>query len=294
VNEITYFPGCSLKDTARSFEATAFAVMERLGHPLEELPRWTCCGTVATLAADDLMHLVASVRNFVRAQAIGAEEIVAPCAMCFNTLRHVAARVNADADAREKINAFMDEEEDYEGGIVVRHLLEVLRDRVGWDAIEEKVSDPLFDLTVSAYYGCTLVRPSGMGIDDPAAPTVLGDLLEALGATVVTTPFDTECCGSYQVVDRRDLAVERSLRILRSAATRGVAVIATSCPLCQYNLEEARRSALSEGVFEDTTAPVVAYFTELMAAAFGLDEASLPAALRAAVERSRAAAREGA
>ncbi|UCF09949.1 MAG: CoB--CoM heterodisulfide reductase iron-sulfur subunit B family protein [Candidatus Bipolaricaulota bacterium] len=293
MNAITYFPGCSLKDSAASFERSTVAVMERLGHPLEELPRWTCCGTVAALATDDLMHLVAAVRNFERAQKIEAEEIVAPCAMCFNTLRQVAMRVNVDVEARDKINAFMNEEEDYEGGVAVRHLLEILRDRVGWDAIEEKVTEPLFDLPVSAYYGCTLVRPSGVGIDDPAAPAVLGDLLEALGATVVKTPFDTECCGSYQVVDRRDLAVDRSLRILRAAITRGAAVIATSCPLCQYNLEEARRGALAEGMLVEATAPVVAYFTELMAAAMGLDEELLPADLRAAVVRSRETTPEG-
>jgi len=268
MNGIPYFPGCSLKDSARGFESSALFVMETLGLPLVELERWNCCGTVYSLTEDDLMHHLASVRNLIRTREAGGDELVALCSMCYNTLARVAARVDADAEAREKINAFMDEEPDYEGGVQIVHLLHVLRDRIGLDAIAEATTRPLDGLSVATYYGCTLVRPKSVSVDDSENPTAMGDVLDATGATIVDFPFATECCGTYQVVDRPDLSLERSYRVLHSAARAGAHVVATACPLCQHNLEQARdRFAESDGI----GALTVAYFTELLAAALGAD-----------------------
>jgi heterodisulfide reductase subunit B len=278
MNGIPYFPGCSLKDTASGFEDSAFYVMETLGHPLVELERWNCCGTVYSLTADDLMHHVASVRNFVRVREMGAEEVVALCSMCYNTLARVARRIDGDEEALDKINAFMDREEDYEGGVAVVHLLEVLRDRIGSDAIADATTRPLDGLAVAPYYGCTLVRPKDVSVDDTERPTVMADVLEAAGATPIQFPFATECCGTYQVVDRPELSLERSHRVLRSAASAGANVVATACPLCQHNLEQAQRS------FGEVEGLTVAYFTELLAAALGAEPDRLPQNVRSILE----------
>jgi len=265
VEGVAYFPGCSLKDSARSFEISASYVMETLGIPLIELERWNCCGTVFSLTDDDLMHHIASVRNLVRAQEMGAERLIALCSMCYNTLRRVADRINTHAEDRTKINEFMDQETDYEGNVTVGHLLDLLRDEVGWDRVMDAVVRPLEGLGVATYYGCTLVRPRASGIDDPERPTVMADAVESVGATPVMFPFQTECCGSYHVVDRRDLSIERSYRVLRSARVAGAQVVATACPLCQFNLEQAQ----TEGPGDE--APLVLYFTELLALALGWD-----------------------
>ncbi len=270
---IAYFPGCSLKDTAKGFESSAVAVMEALGLPLVELDRWNCCGTVYSLTTDDLMHQLASLRDLIRAQEMGETQLVAACAMCYNTLKRVSLHVSRDQDALDKMNAFLNKEVDYEGKVEVRHLLEILRDRIGWEKVSERVIRPLDGLTVAPYYGCTLVRPREAGIDDPDAPTVMKDLVESLGATAVGFPFATECCGSYQVVDRRDLVIERSDRIVRLARRAGAQVIVTSCPLCQHNLDQAQQE-LTDG----ETIPVL-YFTQVMAAAFGVEAGELPAAV---------------
>ncbi len=52
----------------------------------------------------------------------------------------------------------MDEEPDYEGGVEVVHLLETLRDQVGFESIEGRVTRPLLGLRVAPYYGCTLLQ----------------------------------------------------------------------------------------------------------------------------------------
>ena len=56
---IPYYPGCTLKTTAKNFEISAIASMKELGVLLEELKRWNCCGTVSPLSEDNLMNHVA-------------------------------------------------------------------------------------------------------------------------------------------------------------------------------------------------------------------------------------------
>ena len=64
-------------------------------------------------------------------------------------------------------------------------LLEVLRDDVGWGAVARQVKTPLVGLKVVPYYGCTLTRPQEVAIDSVENPTVLQELMQALGAEMV-------------------------------------------------------------------------------------------------------------
>jgi heterodisulfide reductase subunit B len=153
------------------------------------------------------------------------------------------------------------------------HLLEVLRERIGWEVLAAKVSRPLLGWKIAPYYGCTLLRPQGIGIDEPDAPTILGELIETLMAEPVEFPFQTECCGSYQIVDRPELAIDMSGRVLRSARRSGADLVVTSCPLCAFNLRtSAERLA---GIAPDTERVPVLYFTQLLALGLGL-EAEVP------------------
>lgn len=279
MDRLTYFPGCSLKDEAKEFEISAMAVMKALELPLVEIERWNCCGTVFSLTEDDLMHQLASIRNFIRVQEAGSDEIVTSCAMCYNTLKRSSLFVNHAEERLEKINAFMDEEVAYEGKVEVRHLLEIIRDRIGWEKVEEAMIYPLEGLLVAPYYGCMLLRPRQVGIDDPDNPTIMRDLIDALWATPVEYAFQAECCGSYQVVDHRELIVERTHRILSSARRAGADVVVTSCPLCQYNLRETQ-SELKEKIPTYEEMPVM-YFTQLMAVALDVDSGELPSPLLA-------------
>ncbi len=131
--DLCYYPGCTLKTTAKNFETPAIASIENLGHKMIELPRWNCCGTVHSLAADDLMHHLASVRTLIRVLEAGTDKVVTLCAMCYNTLKQTNRIMLEDADKRDRINNFLDEERDYSGNVSVLHILEFLRDEVGFD-----------------------------------------------------------------------------------------------------------------------------------------------------------------
>jgi heterodisulfide reductase subunit B len=263
--KIPYYPGCTLKSTAKNFEDTTRAVSDVLGIELLELPRWNCCGTVYSLSSDDLMHQLAPIRNLIRVQEMGYDRVTTLCSMCYNTLEQANQLVKSDPEKLEKMNSFMDTEEDYRGEVEVIHYLSLLRDTVGFGELPVKI--PLTGLKVVPYYGCLLLRPEEVSIDNPEKPTILTELLTALGAEVVDHPYKIECCGSYHTVDYKDVVCEKTYSILTSAQKRGADAVVLSCPLCEFNLDFRQKDV------ERELAPMpIFYFSQLLALALGISE----------------------
>ncbi len=268
---LAYYPGCTLKTKARNLEEPAIASMEVLGVKLEEISRWNCCGAVYSLSDDDLIHQVAPVRNLIRVKEQGKNEVVTLCSFCLNTLKRANLLMKQDVEKRNTLNSFMDEEIDYSGEVEVTHLLEVLRDAIGWEALAQKVKLPLRELKVAPYYGCTLLRPREVAIDSVENPTVLREFLKALGATPVDFPHATTCCGSYQIVSNPDDISRYAWDILSSALSHGAEALVLTCPLCDYNLGQGQKE-LAKGRNGFRGMPLF-YFTQLLAIALGLDPA---------------------
>ncbi len=258
---LAYYPGCSLKRFARGCEIAGLEAARRLGIELVELERWNCCGTVFSMSSGERMHHLGSLRNLVRVQEAGYQEVVTMCAMCQNTLRQVNNEVRRDGESLAIMNRFMDEEPAYRGEVEVLHYLTLL-DRLGPQAIAARMERPLTGLRIAPYYGCTLVRPHSAGIDDPEDPSLMERLLEALGAEVVRDPMRVECCGAYMGVSKPGTIRVRSSAIHGSARSSGAEALATMCPLCAHNLDAV-------GPGPDEPALVVFYFTQLVALALG-------------------------
>jgi heterodisulfide reductase subunit B len=153
--------------------------------------------------------------------------------------------------------------ETYSGETEVLHYLELLRDKVGYDKIKEIVAkneeNPLKGKRIAAYYGCLLLRPNSvMKMDDPENPTIIENLISAMGATPVVYPYRNECCGGYIAVENKAEAKKKCDRIMQNVDSFGADMVVTACPLCRYNLDKS-----------DSETPVV-YFTELLALALGI------------------------
>lgn len=265
---IAYYPGCSLKTSARVFERSALSVSSDLGMELVELPRWNCCGTVYSLASDDLMHHIAPLRNLIRTQEmfdeglIDENSIVTFCSMCYNTLKRAQSLINTSAEKRATLNDFMEEEVGYRGETQVKHLLELI-DPV---RLAEIATSPL-NLRIAPYYGCMLVRPEDAAIDDVERPRIIHDVLASVGVETVDFPLSVECCGSYLTVNRPDVVADRTYRIIRSAMSAGAEALVTSCPLCTYNLDFRQKTAMER--HPDHEEMPVLYFTEVLELATG-------------------------
>ena len=268
--KIPYYPGCTLKAQGLGFETSAIASANALDIEMVELERWNCCGTVFSLASDDLMHYVAPIRNFIRVQEAGYDKVVTLCSMCYNTMKRANLMVQSDDEKLKTLNDFMYKEVDYTGKVDIVHLLELLRDEIGFNAITKKVLKKIGNLKVAPYYGCMLTRPKEVGIDDWEEPSIMEELIEALGAEVVDDPLRGECCGAYHTVNAKELVADRARMIVTSAKKRGADIIILSCPLCEFNLDTRQRD--TQEIYNDFIGMPVLYFTQLMALALGLGE----------------------
>jgi len=261
--EMAYYPGCTLKTNAKSFEDSAIKAFRHIGIELKELEKWYCCGTVYSIAQDNLMYRLASIRNLIRAKEEGFDKLVTLCSICYNTLKQANLMARNDDESMSKINAFMDEEPDYGGEVEVIHPLQILKERM-WE-IRNMVKKPL-NKKYAAYYGCLLLRPAEVSIDEHENPRIMEELIEALGGEAVNFPLKNECCGSYNVVANREAVIEANYRIITNARKNGADVIVTSCPLCYFNLKDMQREV--KKFYPDFVELPVQYFTELMVEAF--------------------------
>lgn len=258
----SYYPGCTLKTKAKDLDFYARKSAEALGFTLEEIEDWQCCGAVYPLASDEIATKLSSVRALNAAKEKG-QDLVTVCSAC----HHVVKRVNDDMasveDISKRVNNYLALDEAYNGETHVYHYLEVLRDKVGFDKIREKVVNPLTGKKIGAYYGCMLLRPSGvLQFDDPENPTILEDFIRAIGATPVIYPYRNECCGGYISLKEKERAGQMVDTIMESAEYKGAEMLITACPLCMYNLNHGGHAH----------APVVKYFTEVLAEALGIKE----------------------
>ncbi len=259
----SYYPGCTLRTKAKDLDAYARASAKVLGFELEEIENWQCCGGVYPLGTDEIATKLSSVRALNEAKEKG-QDLVTLCSAC----HHVIKRVNDDMknveDIRTRANNYMQLEEPYAGETTVLHFLEVLRDRVGFDTLKEKVVNPLKGKKIGAYYGCLLLRPGKiMAFDNPENPSVIEDFIRAIGAEPVIYPYRNECCGGYISLKEKEMAENMSKKVTDSAKGFGAEMLITACPLCLYNLKKNGNQTLP-----------IHYFTELLASALGVkDEA---------------------
>lgn len=267
---IPYYPGCTLSTKAKGFDRAARQSFAALGIELAELASWNCCGATFPLSRDNLLDLAGPVRNLVSAAAEG-DKLAIACSTCFNVLKRSNLVMRNEQDKREKINFFIEAE--YAGQVQVVHLLEVLRDDVGWDNLAKAVKKDLSALSVAPYYGCMFLRPpKEMGFDDHENPQILENFIRALGAQVADYPHRAECCGNYIAAFDLDTTQEMSYLILSSARKAEADLIVTSCPLCQFNLDRWQQDlAMKHGGFRPI--PVL-YDTQLLGIALGLDAAA--------------------
>ncbi|NQT35098.1 CoB--CoM heterodisulfide reductase iron-sulfur subunit B family protein [bacterium] len=264
-----YYPGCTLKTKAGNLERSAIHSMAALGIEMIELERWNCCGAVYSLADDDLIHLLAPVRDLIRAQDQGFDRVVVLCSMCYNVLARANLLMREDEVKRDAINNFLEEENDYNGEVEVVHLLNVLKDDIGWKKLSDSVKRPLTGLRLAPYYGCTLTRPEEISIDRGISPKIFEEFIEALGATAVSWEESETCCGSYQIISNPEAAKETVSRIIGSAVNREADALILSCPLCEYSLGN-RQSDLIESESDLHEIPTF-YFTQLLALALGIE-----------------------
>ncbi len=263
-----FYPGCSMKGSAREYNESLMAVAAALGRELPEIPDWNCCGATAAHNLDPDLALALPARILAAAEKEGMDEVLVPCAACYSRLSVTRHELLEDELLRQRISGLV--EADYRGTAKVLNIIEWLAAVPG---LENRVKKP-FARKVACYYGCLLVRPAGIvKFDRPEEPQSMDLLMKRLGAEPLDWAFKTECCGAGFSVSRTDVVARLSGLILDNASQRGAEAVIVACPMCHLNLD-MRRPNIEKSSGKKYKIPVI-YITQALGLALGLEPKKL-------------------
>ena len=265
--KIAYYPGCSLHSTGVEYDISTRKICDAMGIELAEVNDWICCGATPAHQCDELMSVALPAKNLaLAAQTDNLKEVCAPCASCYSRLKFAQQKMT-DENLKKNVEEIIGLA--YPEDIKVLHMLDVIVEKVGIDAIKEKVVKSLDGIKVACYYGCLMTRPPKVTARQQFEnPTDMEIVLEALGAEAIDWNMKTFCCGASFALTQTDVVLELTRKILADADSAGAQVISVGCPLCHANLD-GRQQQINEKFNTDFKIPIF-YFTELIGLALGI------------------------
>ena len=267
------FLGCNIPIRLKQYETASRAVLEALGVRLVDIREFNCCGY--PLRNIDLKAFVlSSARNLALAEKENLN-VLALCKCGYGTFRMAEHLMKENAKLREEVNAVLGKEGlRYEGDTQIKHLLSVLFNDVGTGALRERIAKPYENLRIATHYGCHALRPSGVvAFDDPVAPTIFDQLVEATGAESVEWSMKLECCGAPLLGTNDELSWKFTEKKLADAKRAGAHYLATGCPFCQIQFDTMQQTIESERGTNHHV-PAILY-PQLLGLCMGIDKAIL-------------------
>jgi len=267
-NKYLIFLGCAVPYRVSSYEISSRKVLAKLGIELVEMPEFNCCG----LPFDPVSHetmLILAAKNLALAEREGLN-ILTLCPGCAGTLKKVNKMLNNDSSLREQINSHLKEAGlEFKGSVETKHILQLLREDVGFDKIKASVVKPLTNLKVAEHNGCHVLRPKKyFDYDDPEDPQTLKRLIEATGATCLDYMDETECCGAPSVGVSDKIALQLARDKLSHIKMVNAQALITVCPFCHimYDTNELR----IEKTFNEVYGIPILHYPQLLGLAMGL------------------------
>ena len=267
-----FYPGCSAEASALEYKQSTLAVLEALGADVEEVPDWTCCGASAGPVVSSLLGAALPARNLALAERAGdGRDMLAVCSACYTNFRRTSQALAGDKDLRTKVDKVLEVEGlKYNGTVRARHLMDVLANDFGADAIGPLVRRRLAGLVVAPYYGCQTVRPFSP-FDDDQRPESMVAVLEALGVEVYRHEREASCCGTSLLMTKPQVGLAMAGAVL--SACRDADCIVTVCPMCHMNLD-SYQDKVSRQLGRKVRLPIL-FLPQLIGLAFGMGEKSL-------------------
>jgi len=272
--EAMLFPGCVIPNRLPYIEAASRKALEILGYTLIDMDGASCCpDPIGVQSMDQKTWMALGARNLTIAEQ-AKKPIVSLCNGCTETLRSVNYFMNHDLHRYKEVNHILEAVgKEYRGTVDVRHVVAAIYQDVGPAKLRELVQKPLTRVKIATHHGCHFNRPSK--IIDPEGqlgswdnPTMMDEMLEAMGATVVDYDEKYLCCG-YGVNNATTAPAEQldSLKF-KSLMAAGAEYLCVACPSCYIQLESVQKG-LKKNYNLDVNVPVL-YFTEFLALALGL------------------------
>lgn len=269
---IGFYPGCSLNGTASEYKTSVLSLAEAFGIKLDEVPDWSCCGATAAHNLNRELSLALPSRVLANAAEAGMNDILVPCASCYNRL---AMTLHALQDETVRTDMEVLLEKPLDPDIRVINMIQFVQQYIQ-PHLDNKLKKPFFAKT-ACYYGCLLVRPNDvLQFDRAEDPQSMDEVMKTLGVGTIDWPFKTECCGAGLTMSRTDLVNKLSGKIVADAAERGAEAIVVACPMCHANLDMRGQQASDKygqqaGGSDAKPIPIL-YLSQAIGMALGLDD----------------------
>ncbi|NTW93186.1 MAG: succinate dehydrogenase [Chlorobiaceae bacterium] len=269
-----YYLSCINESMTKEVDRSIDLWQNDLGIEFVKLHESTCCGGSNLDYVSPKHFALVNGRNIALAEKLGLDLVVS-CNTCLMTIRTAKKKLDETPELKKEVNELLKKEGlEYKGTANVRHLLWVLAEDVGFEAIRQKVRVPLKNYRIAPFYGCHILRPSMvLGKDDPLEPSTLDMMIEALGGTPLPYEHKNRCCGFHTLL----VAEEESLNVAAEALEEAIEIkadfIVTPCPLCHTVLDGYQAKALRQANV-NSSIPVF-HLSEMVGLALGYTEKQL-------------------
>jgi heterodisulfide reductase subunit B len=269
----SFYPGCSSQKGASSsnYLKSVETMCDELDVELNVIPDWNCCSaSIGYAGGGELPRMALSARNIALSEQHNpGQDIVATCAACWLATKETKERLEHDPELMAETNTVLKE-----AGLKlknesnVRHMVEVLIEDMGYDALGEKVKKPLDGVKIAGYVGCQTNRPFGIDGESFENPMYLDKLTETMGAeSIPTYEKKVQCCGGALAFSEPEKSQDMIKGIIEAAYDNGADLIVTPCPVCQMNVE-VYQGHINQRHGTKFSMPVV-YYSQLMSVAYG-------------------------
>jgi len=273
MSKYAFFLGCVMPMRYPGIESATREVLKQLGVELVDVDEFSCCpapGVTRSLHSDTWLSVAA--HNLVAAQEAKLDILVV-CNGCFGSLEEAAHILNHDDAKRAEVNKILKAagSKEYKGKTKVHHFAMVLHDEVGVEAIAKKVKKKM-DHKIAIHYGCHFLKPSSVKhLDNPEAPHILEDLVEATGASSVDYRHKQMCCGAGGGVraNTPDVALKMTEEKLNYLDEVEADLILDVCPFCHLQYDRGQADLERKKKY-----PVL-HLSQYYGLAFGMDKSKL-------------------
>jgi heterodisulfide reductase subunit B len=267
-----YYLGCVGPNRYPQIEAATQLVFQKVGINLHDMKGASCCPAPGVFRSFDIpTWLAIAARNITIAEQ-DKRDIAVICNGCFGTLLEANHIMQTEADKRKSTNAVLAKvNREFKGTSKVRHILDILYNDIGVNAVADLAVNPLRGIKVAVHYGCHLLKPSAIrpwGKNE--RPRFFDELVEATGAESVDYKDKYMCCGAGGGVRTvvKDISLDFTREKLANMKEAGVDCVVDACPFChlQFDLGQVEIKQIFQ---QEYNIPVL-YYTQLLGLAMGL------------------------
>lgn len=277
MNSYAYFLGCITPNRYPGIEAATKKVLKALDIDIRDVKGASCCPAPGVIGSFDLLTwLVIAARNLSIAEEMN-RNIVVTCNGCYATLQEACYLLAKNNGLKSRVNNILEGlGKTFRGTVEVKHVVEVLEQDVGYDAIREKVIRPLNGIRVAVHYGCHFLKPSEFRKHGSwEKPMFLDKLVTEVGAHSVDYRHKMMCCGAGGGV--RSAKKELTLKILKEKIEGIIDAkadcIITPCAFCHLQFDTGQVE-LTQKLGKKYEVPTV-FVTQLLGLALGMSAKEL-------------------